>query len=60
MTITNPTLPPKPGYVEVEEDGVRKYKPTAETVAQQEKEQKEAQLRADIDYISAMTGVELL
>lgn len=60
MAITKPTLPPKPGYVEVEEDGVRKYKPTAETIAQQEKEQKEAQLRADIDYLSVMLGVELL
>lgn len=30
MAITKPILPPKPGYVEVEEDGVRKYKPTAE------------------------------
>lgn len=60
MAITNPTLPPKPGYVEVEENGVRKYKPTAETVAQQEKEQKNAQLRADIDYLSVMLGVKLL
>ena len=60
MAITKPTLPPKAGYVEVEEHGVRKYKPTAETVAQQEKEQKEAQLRADIDYLSVMLGVKLL
>lgn len=60
MAITKPTLPPKPGYLEVEENGVRKYKPTAETVAQQEKEQKDAQLRADIDYLSAMLGVKLL
>lgn len=60
MVITKPTLPPKAGYVEVEENGVRKYKPTAETVAQQEKDQREAQLRADIDYLSIMLGVELL
>jgi hypothetical protein len=26
MAITNPTLPPKAGYVEVEVDGVRTYK----------------------------------
>lgn len=30
MTITKPTLPPKAGYVEVEENSVRKYKPTPE------------------------------
>lgn len=60
MAITKPTLPPKPGYVEVEENGERKYKPTVETVAQQEKERKDAQLRADIDYLSIMLGVELL
>lgn len=30
MAITKPVLPPKPGYVEVEENGVRKYKPTPE------------------------------
>lgn len=60
MAITKPTLPPKPGYVEVEEGGVRKYKPTAETVAKEEKEKKEAQLRADIDYLSIMLGVDLL
>lgn len=60
MAITRPTLPPKPGYVEVEVNGVRKYKPTAETLKKQAKEEKEKQLRADIDYISAMTGVELL
>lgn len=30
MAITKPTLPPKPGHVEVEENGVRKYKPTPE------------------------------
>ena len=60
MAITNPTLPPKAGYVEVEENGMRKYKPTAETVAQQEREQKDAQLRADIDYLSIMLGVKLL
>lgn len=60
MAITKPMLPPKPGYVEVEENGVRKYKPTAETVEKEAQEQKEAQLRADIDYLSVMLGVELL
>lgn len=60
MAITNPTLPPKAGYIEVEENGAREYKPTAETLKEQAKEEKEKQLRADIDYISAMTGVELL
>lgn len=60
MAITNPTLPPKPGYVEVEEDGMRKYKPTAETVEKEAQEQKDAQLRADIDYLSVMLGVKLL
>lgn len=30
MAITNPMLPPKAGYVEVEENGIRKYKPTPE------------------------------
>ena len=30
MVITKPNLPPKPGYVEVEENGVRKHKPTSE------------------------------
>lgn len=60
MEITNPTLPPKLGYVEIEEGGVRKYRPTAETVEKEEKEKKEAQLRADIDYISIMLGVDLL
>lgn len=30
MIITNPTLPPKAGYVEVEENGIRKYEPTPE------------------------------
>lgn len=60
MAITNPMLPPKPGYVEVEENGVRKYKPTAETVEKEAREQKEAQLRADIDYLSVMLGVTLL
>ena len=60
MAITNPMLPPKPGYVEVEENGVRKYKPTAETVEKEAREQKEAQLRADIDYLSVMSGVKLL
>lgn len=60
MAITNPMLPPKPGYVEVEENGVRKYKPTAETVEKEAREQKEAQLRADIDYLFVMLGVKLL
>lgn len=60
MAITNPVLPPKPGYVEVEENGVRKYKPTAEAVEKEVREQKEAQLRADIDYLSIMLGVKLL
>lgn len=60
MAITNPMLPPKPGYVEVEENGVRKYKPTAETAEKETKEQKNAQLRADIDYLSVMLGVKLL
>lgn len=53
-------MPPKPGYVEVEENGERKYKPTDETIEKEEKEKKEAQLRADIDYISIMLGVDLL
>lgn len=30
MAITKPTLPPKAGYVEVESNGVREYKPTPE------------------------------
>lgn len=30
MAITKPMLPPKAGYVEVEENGVRKYKPSPE------------------------------
>lgn len=60
MAITNPVLPPKPGYVEVEENGMRKYKPTAETVEKEVREQKDAQLRADIDYLSVMLGVKLL
>lgn len=30
MAITKPMLPPKAGYVEVEENGERKYKPTPE------------------------------
>lgn len=60
MAITKPMLPPKPGYVEVEVNGEREYKPTAETVEKQAREQKDAQLRADIDYLSVMLGVELL
>ena len=33
--IHNPTLPPKPGYVEVEIDGVRQYKPIPSAAAQE-------------------------
>ena len=32
MAITKPTLPPKAGYVEVESNGVREYKPTPEKI----------------------------
>ena len=62
MAITKPMLPPKAGYVEVEVDGVRTYRNVAtgvligdevETVTEVE------QLRADLDYMAIMMGVEL-
>lgn len=62
MAITNPVLQPKLGYVEVEVNGVRTYKNVntgvliddeVETVTETE------QLRADIDFLAAMTGVTL-
>lgn len=62
MPITKPTLPSKKGYVEVEVDGVRTYRNIAtgvlideevETVTEVE------QLRADLDYMAIMMGVEL-
>ena len=62
MAITKPMLPPKKGYVEVEVNGVRTYKNVEtsiliddETIEPTEVEQ----LRADVDYIAIMTGVEL-
>ena len=36
--MTNPQLPPKKGYIEVEIDGIRQYQPTQETLEQQEKD----------------------
>lgn len=48
--ITTPKLPPKKGYVEVEEDGKRVYRPTTETV---EKLRREAVLEAENTLLKA-------
>ena len=63
MAITKPELSTKMGYVEEEIDGKRVYRST-ETgyILGEEPEAAPTaadQLRADIDYISVMTGVSL-
>jgi hypothetical protein len=60
--ITKPQLPPKAGYVEVEIDGRRTYKNviTGELIENERPKPSETEkLRADIDYIAMITGVEL-
>ena len=49
MVITKPKLPPRAGYVEIETDGERRYKPTAETQERLQKEATQADLQNDID-----------
>lgn len=63
MPISKPLLPPLRGYVEVEVGGVRRYR-NIETgyILGEEPEPEptaEEQLRADLDYLAVMTGVEL-
>ena len=63
MPISKPLLPPLRGYVEVAVGGVRRYR-SIETgyILGEEPEPEptaEEQLRADLDYLAVMTGVEL-
>lgn len=63
MPISKPLLPPLRGYVEVEVGGVRRYR-NIETgyILGEEPEPEptaEEQLRADLDYLAVMTGVDL-
>lgn len=58
--IIKPELPPKEGYVEVIVDGVHVYKNVkTDEIYGQEAPSSEQQMRADIDYIAAMMGVNL-
>ena len=63
MPITKPQLPPKKGYVEVEVDGIRKYRSVETGEIYDEvappKPTAEEQMRADIDFIAAMSAIEL-
>ena len=63
MPISKPLLPPLRGYGEVEVGGGRRYR-NIETgyILGEEPEPEptaEEQLRADLDYLAVMTGVEL-
>ena len=63
MPISKPLLPPLRGDVEVDVGGVRRYR-NIETgyILGEEPEPEptaEEQLRADLDYLAVMTGVEL-
>lgn len=64
MAITKPMLPPKKGYVEVEINGIRTYR-NVETGILIDDEPAEPeiteveQLRADVDFIAIMSGIEL-
>lgn len=53
--ITKPILPPKVGYVEVVENGVHVYKPTAETLAAQQLEKENRELR---EALNTLLGTE--
>ncbi len=59
--ITRPTLPPKAGYIEVETPAGRAYAkaPGQENEGTDPEPDPMEQLRADVDYLSVMTGVEL-
>lgn len=61
MAITRPQLPPRAGYVEVEDDnGNRVYKPTAETVRNQEKANTESlMLELAADHEARLCMIEL-
>lgn len=55
MTINNPQLPPKAGYVEVEIDGIRQYQkvPTEADEKMQQQEAINASLMLEIAKIKA-------
>lgn len=58
MPITRPTLPPRAGYVEVEdENGNRIYKPTAETEEKLRLEAENKQLQQQVQDISETNSV---
>lgn len=63
MPISKPLLPPLRGYVEVEVGGVRRYRNIATGYIVGEEPEpgptEGEQLRADLDYLAVMTGVEL-
>ena len=61
MAITRPQLPPKAGYVEVEDaNGNRVYKPTAETLRNQEKSNTESlMLELEADHEARLCVIEL-
>ena len=57
MAITNPTLPPPQGYVEiVEEDGKRGYKATAEQLEQKEASSKLKEIETVLNELLGVQG----
>lgn len=50
--ITNPQLPPKKGYIEVEENGIRVYKPTHDTLQEQNVELENKLLKAQLQAVT--------
>lgn len=59
MAITNPTLPPRKGYVEiVEEDGKRGYKATAEQLEQKEASSKLKEIETVLNELLGVQGNE--
>lgn len=60
MTITNPQLPPREGFVEVEVDGIRQYAPTQKTIDNFKTEQLQNELiNKIVDYEYRLTLLEV-